>query len=284
MDTVDNSQGYNNQYAQQEEQQYPSHGMTQDWRANISPDLQNIAGRFNTPESLVKAYRDAQGLIGKRVGEFSQQDWQSYAAIQQQIHNVPASMDGYNIDTGYISEDRANTFSEDDVDALKEMSHALGLNNDQAQGMYDVLNEMNNCMMEYQEEAAAEYTFNNLSELEQDWGNAYESKLQAVSNCVDTVLPQLTGISAERIKQEVYESGAQHSALLMNIFAAIGELGSEGRSAGYNNLGPMDANMRLAHLKSDPNTASIMANPRHAMHHQVKEEFRALMAIKNGEY
>jgi len=278
MDTVNNDQNYDQGYDHGYDQP-----VNQDWRSNISPELQNTASRFNSPESLVKAYRDAQGLIGKKVGEYSQQDWQSYAAIQEQINNIPSSSDRYNFDLSPLSEDSENTFSNEDIAALKEVSHALGLNSDQAQGLYNVLNEVNNQAAASQEEASMEYASYNLSELARDWGEAYETKLQSISNCVENILPQITGVSAERIKEEISQSGMQYSSLLMNMFAAIGELGSEGRSSGYNNIAPMDANMRLEHLKSDPNFANIMANRWDPRHNQVKEEYRSLLAIKNGE-
>jgi hypothetical protein len=270
----------NGSYGQETESQYNN---TQDWRASLAPELQGVVQKFNSPESLAKAYADAQNLISKKVGEFSQQDWQSYAAIQEQLMGVPSSLDGYAIDTAPIAEGKINTFQGEDLEALKEMSHALGLNNQQAQGLYTVLNEMGNQIMQAQEAGSQEYAVSNYNELAQDWGNAYEGKLQAISNCVEHILPSITGVSSERIKQEVYQSGACNSALLMKIFSAIGELGSEGRSAGYNNLAPMDANMRLEHLKSDPNTAAIMADKLHPMHQQVKNEFRALTQIKYGE-
>ena len=288
MDGIENTQDYMQQDQQSYGQQaYDQQGYdqqyygNQDWRANISPELQGLVNRFDSPESLVRAYREAQGLISKRTSEFSQQDWQSYAMMQQQLMGIPASYDGYNINTEPLSEDRFNTFTKEDTQALKEISHALGLTNDQAQGFYTVLNEMGNQLADENEQAVEEYVVTNINELDHDWGEACDTKLQAVSNCVENILPALTGISSDRIKQEVVASGIENSAMLMKIFAAIGELGSEGRSMGYNNLAPMDASMRLEHMKADRETASIMANRMHPMHNQVKREFRALLEMKN---
>jgi hypothetical protein len=285
---MENNEGINNQdyienggYAPTNNY-IPTEG--QDWRANLPPDLQNSMQRFNSPESLAKAYHEAMGLIGKKVDSFSQQDWQTYANIQSQVNGIPVSPDQYQIDASPLREGSINTFSNEDLQALKEIAHGMGLNSQQSQQLYGVLNELGNEIMGAQQMGEEQYAVTNLNELAQDWGNAYETKLRAVSNCVENLLPQITGVSAQRIKDEIMESGAYNSALLMKIFAAIGELNMEGSSYGYGNVAPVDAGMRLAQLKSDPEWSSAVANKFHPMHQQAREELATLTRMKNGEY
>lgn len=277
-------QEYEQGYPQQEEQYQQQGYDNQDWRANLAPELQNSMQKFNDPESLARAYTGLQGLVGKKTEHFSPQDWQNYASVVSEMQGIPMSPDQYQIDTTPISEDRINTFTNEDMEALREMSHSLGLNPQQAQGIYTVLNEIGNHVMAEQENYASEYAANNLNELAETWGNAYEGKLRAVDNCVNNILPQITGISADRLKQEISDCGGQYSATLMNIFAAIGQLGMEGSSYGYNNVAPMDANMRLSQLRSDPDWTNALINKHHPNHQQAVEEHRTLLHLKNGEY
>lgn len=262
-------------------QYYPDNGEV-DWRANLSPDLQGPMQRFNNPEALAKAYMDAQNLVSRKVGEFSQEDWQKYSAIQEMNSGIPQSSDGYNIDTA-PTEDRYNTFTEDDVEVLKEVSHAMGLNKDQAQQFYNVVNELGNRIIEQHEEVADYRTQTSLQELDRDWGNAYETKLNAANICIEHILPKLTGVSSEAIREEMSNLGFQSSAIMMKTLAALGELCFEKGSAGYNNVSPMDIAMKFDHLKNDPRTAEIMTNPRHPAYNQIREEFRTLSSMVHGE-
>jgi hypothetical protein len=277
--------GYTNQQGGYTNQQPTNQqGYNPDWRANLAPELQNSMQKFTDPESLARAYTGLQDLVSKKTNSFSPQDWERYAAVVSEMQGVPVSADQYQIDTTPLSEDRINTFTNEDMEAFKEISHAMGLNAQQAQGLYGVLNEMGNHIMAEQENHAVEYARSNMEELERDWGNASDSKLRAIDNCVNRILPQITGVSADRIKEEVYNSGACNSALLMKIFAAVGELGMESSSYGYNNIAPMDASMRLSQLRSDPDWVNALINKHHPRHGQAQEEHKTLLNLKNGGY
>ncbi len=261
-------------------QHYENTGV--DWRANLSPDLQSVMQRFNNPEDLAKAYMDAHGLVSKKVGDFSQEDWQKYSAMQEMNSNIPQTVDGYDIDFSQ-EEGRYNTFTEEDVSALKEVSHAMGLNKTQAQQLYNVMNEVGNRIIEQHGEAADYKTQTSLQELDRDWGNAYQSKLDAANVCIEHILPKLTGVSSEAIREEMSNLGFEGSSIMLKALAALGELGYEGGGTGYNNVSPMDAAMRFDHFKNDPRTAEIMTNPRHPQYQQVRDEFRALSSMVHGE-
>jgi hypothetical protein len=276
-----NPAAFNNAPAYSGENQYSGGS---DWRANLPPDLQTSMQRFNNPESLANAYNEAMGLIGKKVENFSQRDWENYSRIRSQVDGIPMRPDQYQINLTPLNEGSINTFSPEDLEELKGLSHRMGLNGQQTQQLYGVLNELGNNFINSQEAAEKSYTTNNLNELAQDWGNAWQTKLRAVSNCVENLLPRITGVSADRIKREMTESGACNSALLMKVFAAMGELGLEGSSPGYGNIAPMDAGMRLSQLKSDPEWAGAIANKFHPMHQRAREELHALTTVKNGEY
>lgn len=262
-------------------QQQPQWNSGVDWRANLPPELQGPMQRFNNPEALAKAYMDANSLVSRKVGEFSQQDWERYAAIQEINSGIPSSPDKYEIDQTQ-NEGKYDTFTEEDTEALKEVSHAMGLNKDQSQQLYNVMNEIGNRILEQTQDAADLRTQTSLQELERDWGNAYQSKLNAADVCIEQILPKLIGVSSDAVREEMSNLGFQSSAVMMKMLAALGELCSEGSSAGYNNISPMDAAMRFDHLKNDPRTAEIMTNPRHPAYNQVREEFRTLSEIVHG--
>lgn len=244
---------------------------TVDWRSSFPPELQQAAARFNSPEALMKAYIGAESLIGKKVSDFAREDWQTYAAMKQEITNIPAEANGYNID---IKDPNTNCLSEDDLGMIKDLSHNLGLNTKQAQALYETLNEYGMSVAEN----ALNQIRSSYEELARRWGNAAESKLKAVDHCVNNIFPKLMGCSSDMIIDAL--QGVWNSPLLMDCLAKIGELGTDTGSMGYNNLSPTDAGLRLEQMKADPRTAKILMNPQDPMHNQVKQEFRTLLSMK----
>lgn len=250
---------------------YANNVPEQDWRSGLPPELQQIASRYETMESALKALGSAQNLISRKVSDFSREDWQTYATMMQNATGVPVDAASYQLQT---PEDATNCLSNDDVDAVRDIAEMLQLTNEQAQGFCDILNDFGNECIKNESEQCAEC----FSQLGQMWGDGYQGKLQALDQCVNNVLPQLMGISAEDVKAEL--SGALTSPHLVNLLATIGELCMDSASQGYGNLSPTDASIRLEQMKADPTTAQIMMNPHHPMHSQIKSEFRTLLAMK----
>lgn len=244
-----------------------------DWRANLPSEYQQTASKFNSPEALLKAYIGAESLIGKKVSDFSQYDWQTYSAMMQQHTGIPADVTGYDIRT----DNQINSLSDEEVTNIKYVAHDLQLNNEQAQKLYDYCNEMT----ARQDETMVNQAVDGFQTLAQMWGNAYQSKLQAVDTCVNSLLPQLTGLTADQIKEEL--DGVWMSPPLLNLLATIGELSMDSGSRGYNNITPMDASVRLEQLKSDPETQKILTNPHDPRYKSVQAELRSLIAMKNCE-
>jgi hypothetical protein len=254
----------------------------QDWRANFSPDLQGEAKNFKTAEEALKAYINARQMIGKKVEEYSAKDWENYSQMRAQLEGIPSSPEDYKIDMD-PKNDRQNTFTPEDIKAFKTMAHTMGLNEKQSQQLYDFMNEMGNQVLNNDSQSQQEYIISNYNELAKDWGNAWEWKVKAISNCVENILPQVTGLSSERIKKEIFDSGAYNNAILMKIFSAMGELRMDGASTGYGNLAPMDAQMRLDQKRSDPDWRNAIANQFHPMHQEASQELHNLIRMKNQQ-
>lgn len=242
-----------------------------DWRANLAPELQTIAAKFNSPEAMIKGYAGLQSLIGRKVSDYSKEDWQTYAAMMQDTTNIPANIDGYELQEA----PDGNVLEQEHLDAIKEQAYQLGLNQEQAQALYERENA------EYAEhlENATHQCVDCFQQLGDMWGNAYETKLNALTNCVENILPHLAGCSAEEFKEAIGD--AYMNPMLMNLFATIGEMCQDSGSVGYNNFTPTDASIRLEQMKSDPDIMKILTNQSDPRHAATKEEFRNLIAMKH---
>lgn len=250
---------------------YSQQSQQPDWRANLPQELQQAAARFHSPEAVLKAYMGAESLIGKKVSEYSQQDYQTYASMMQQATGIPQDASGYNIE---MSHHESCALSDDDISDLKEVSARMGLTNDQAQALVDTVNSYGNACIEDQINQCSQ----SFQELANMWGNAYESKLESINRCVNSVLPQLMGVPASTV-QELLQ-GSWKSPAIMNALANLGELSMDSGSTGYNNLSPTDASIRLEQMKSDPDVTQILMNPTHPRHAELKQEFRTLLSLK----
>ena len=281
-DAVSNDQSYDvaSQNSNFSNQTYDVNNQT-DWRANLSPELQPVVQRYNDLEGFVRAFRDTQSFVGKKVNDFSTQDWQTYNAMMSQVNDVPVSPHEYQIDTIPINGEAA-VLAEEDTAVIKELSHSLGLNTQQAQAFHDALNTVTGRIMDVQQQYVQDKYDRCMENLYGAWGNAFEGKINAINNAITNILQNLIGNDSESIRDELFDAGIYNSPTLMKTLSAIGELTMDSTSRGYNNIAPMDAQSRYSNMRSDPDFMRARIDPHHPMHQQVKQEFAAMCEAANG--
>lgn len=252
-----------------------------DWRAGIPEELQGVVSRFNDLPSLVKSYSEARSIIGKKVGSFAESDWKTYANIMSPIMNIPTSPDGYDIDFD-TPEGGESLIAEQDSRDIMVMCHQLGLNKEQAQALHDGVQGFVENINTQMEQKGVQALESSVATLEKEWGNATDTKMNAVNNAIHNVLPKLCGVDAEVLKNELIEANVYCSPTFMKILANIGELAMESSSRGYNNMAPADARTRFDHLTQDPDFMRARCDQNHPNHKAAKEEFSALCRLVNS--
>lgn len=264
------------------EQQEPQ--QTQAWYSSLPPELQSEASRFKSLPDLVKGYASARELIGKKVQDFSQQNFETYNAMVSQYGGIPATENNYDIAVYEDSDNMRNLFDENDLSVLKKIAHDNHLTNDQAQNLYDTMNEyLYNAQLEWvdkmnaQMEDVRKQTQEHLSQV---WGSEYDNKVQALQTCVNDIIPKLTGYSPEDIANSL--SGIDFNPVLATFLAQIGSIMTEKRSVGYNNVAPVDAKVKLDQIYSDPATREILGNINHPRHRELQNELMSLVRMRDG--
>jgi hypothetical protein len=253
-----------------------------DWRAALPPELQPMVQKYDDLTQFVRAYGSARELIGKKFEDLSHRDFQAWSQMMNAATGVPPSPDEYQIDP--LPQSGGNPIlTREESTEIRELAHAMGLDNEHAQILHDAFSEVGERILDsHQGEIQARYE-ECMSDLAQSWGNAYESKIQAIDNVIENVLPQLTGLSSDAIREELEQSRIYNSPTLLKVLAAVGELSGNTASRGYSDMAPGDARTRFEQLRSDPEFVKARINPHHPMHRQVKEEFEALcVAVNNG--
>lgn len=260
---------------EEEELQTVETSITPDWRANFPEDMQGALQKYNEPIDMVKAYLSANNLLGKRQDQFNDQDWANYVNATNHVNGVPENYTDYMIGNDDIDPE--------DIECLQQFFHENGLNNEQAEAIYNLIDAIDNSVFGQQEEQLAQQEDSNLDVLVDAWGNAAEHKLQAVENCIDQILPHITGIDSDDIRQTLIDNNLTTNPVIMSVFSAIGALNMESGSYGYSNIAPMDANARLQQLRGDAEWMSALVNRHHPNHKSAYETHSQLIRMKNGE-
>lgn len=254
------------------------------WLDSLPEDLKQskVLSKFNGVEDLAKAYDSLSDILGKRVTEFTEEDWAKYVDAQSKHFEIPSTIEDYYIDRPPLEDGSIHALNDTEFGLLKELSFDLGLSKDQAQALYTGANSILNGINQERVQGQTKYLQEQESLFEKNWGNAMEEKQQMMANCLEKFLPDVSGKDTAYWADKITSLGLDHDFDFCNLLAKIGESVSESRSIGYNNLAPMDAEMRLNQMRSDPTIMSIVTNSLHPNHKQLSEEFDYLIRAKLG--
>jgi len=156
-----------------------------DWKASLSEEIRADKSLENIKdvEGLAKSYVHAQKLVGADKipvpNKFAtEKDWD---AVYQRLGR-PEDASGYKYD---IAEDQ--TIDETVLKNFSDQAHKLGLLPGQANGVVKFYNEMAATSLQEQESIAIAARESTTSALKQEWGQAYEQKVNEAANLARTV-------------------------------------------------------------------------------------------------
>lgn len=248
----------------------------QDWRSSFSPEYQQALERYKCADDLIKTTLSAQALLGKRNNQWREEDAESYRAVMGANADIPANANDYHIDTF-----PENVLDETSMSVVKNASQLMGLNQSQAQQLYEFCHDVyvNDIQAQAEEQQTAlQHCGEILSTL---WGKDYPQQLRAVEVCAEQVFPQITGMSAEQIEDILDSTNSRQNPLLLAAMSFIGKMMMEGGATGYAGTSPMDANIDLEAMQSDKELMNKMLNvwdPRSA---SLRQEFYNRIEQKN---
>jgi hypothetical protein len=254
---------------------------TTDWRSSLPPDLQPVVQKYNNQEEFVKVFNDMKSLVGKKFNDFSIQDFKTYSSMMEQATNIPVSPDAYQIDPIPLQGEEC-VLNEQDTQVIKEISHAIGLNNNQTQQFYDTMNSVGVAIKSAEQHEVQQRYDSCLQDLVGAWGNAYESKIQAIDNAIVNTLPNLIGLDSETIREGLSEARVFLSPILLKVLSSIGEITMDSSSYGYNNIAPVDAQSRYHNMRNDPEFMRARIDRHHPLHERATQEFAAMCEAANG--
>ena len=220
------------------------------WRDSLSDDIKDDVNlqNINDVNSLAKGFVHAQRMVGADKialpGKYAtDDDWQQvYTKLGR-----PESPDNYELNyTLPEGDDGAN------LNQFKEVSHKLGLLPNQAQGILEFYNEMNQAVVQQGEVKLKDNRENVVQGLQKEFGKAADSKLQLAER-----------VAKQFASQEIFETKLADGTPLGNhpdiirAFIKIGEAISEDKLSGApqeNVMTPNEAQNEIGKLmeKSSP--------------------------------
>lgn len=159
---------------------------TEEWRNSLPDDLgkHSIWSKYTTPEDLAKGAIHAQGFTGKKLQELMESDDPAIIEQRKEIFNVPDAADDYSIEfpeapEGFEADDEA-------IGEFKEVAHAMGLSNDQAQALVEYELARNELSEKEEEKEYEMLAMEAEQDLREEWrGDEYEYNISRVAECLD---------------------------------------------------------------------------------------------------
>ena len=156
-----------------------------DWKASLSEEIRADKSLENIKdiEGLAKSYVHAQKLVGADKipvpNKFAtEKDWD---AVYQRLGR-PEDPSGYKYD---LPEDQ--NLDAEALNSFSDQAHKLGLLPGQANGVVKFYNDAMSKIQQDQDSVAVAARENSTKELKQEWGQAYDQKINQASNLAQTV-------------------------------------------------------------------------------------------------
>lgn len=239
------------------------------WRESLPEAIREAGALRDIPDvaTLAKAYTDAQSYIGRSIripGEDAGEDvWNDFNAKLMNVPGMgrfpgddatPEEWDAFYARAGRPGSAKDYRIGndgralDDAEQALLEKLHELGLNNNQANGLVDWMNsgvqENNNIAERSQAEA--------LSQLKQDWGQAFDVKIQDARAALNVY-------GGEELARELEATGLGNNVALVKAFAEIGRGFSEDPAMAVGDRSQLGVTPAEARHQID----EILSNPAH---------------------
>lgn len=276
-------------FAPQPQQQGIMNGNA-DWRANIDPAYQGIASRYSDVNELAKALYHSSSALRQKMDLNNPEQFAQYRQALEGYNNIPSLPDRYDIDTtdlgwladnGISPEDQAWVLTKEEMSDLKHKAYNNQLTNEQA----NVEAQIKNAEKLLDMQAGAAQVYNQAYEasqtLQKEWGNAAPQKCKAVEVALAKTLPQM-GCDGKQLYIDLCKSGMMYNPSMLKMLASIGEMSMDRPKNGYSNIAPMDANITLEQLKSDPDFMSIVSNVNHPQCREYTERMLSLARAKHA--
>lgn len=221
--------------------------------------------------SLIKSYVHAQRKMGadKAVIPTANSTEEERAAFYHKM-GLPTDFGEYNMKASENA-----VLKEDMMEAFRKTAYDNRLLPDQAQAMFDFLNNHTSSEVERMQASQQEESLAKINSLKEEWGEAFEQNVHSAKLAVDE-------FGGEDLKAYLNETGLGNDPNIIKVFNEIGkkffaEDSFKGESKPAYSLSPDDASKRIGEIQGDMNGAYY--NSMHPDHARTVEEVNKLFKM-----
>jgi hypothetical protein len=252
----------------------------QSWRDGLSEDLKANPSltKFEDVPSLAKGYVEAQSLIGKKgiipPGENATPEEMStfYNSLGR-----PDSVDGYELDSFKPPDVIADFWDRDGMQEVAGILHEAGLTKAQASTVIEKYAEHQANTLGQPIQQIRESKANAEKALKQEWGAAYNGKMDQAKQALHQVAEHF-GMTPDEVLGSFLPDGQMvgNSVFLTKLFAEIGDNNAELKFLGgkerRHTMTPEEATDEVAKLEA----SEAYTDARHPEHRAVIQKLDAL--------
>lgn len=257
----------------------PEQGGAMDWRDSIPSDIRGSID-VDSIEDLAKGYVSAQQMIGNSVRipskEAGQEDWDKFYGKFSDIPGL-ARYNPEDLSTLYEAAGRPPDPNGYNIEGAPEdflqVAHEAGLNRQQVEAML----KFDQGLYEQQESAEHDAINNGINTLRQEWGLAFERKVEEGQRAVSFLEQTAPGLA-----DALDATGAGNHPAIIKVFQALGANLSEGQGfagthAGNSGMTPAEAKAQISEIQNNP------SHPYHNGDEASLEKFLELHRFANPE-
>lgn len=253
----------------------PSPSPSGDWKTGLPEDIKDDPSlkAISDIQALAKSYVHSQRMIGadKIVVPnkyATPEDWKNvYAKL-----GLPESVEKYELKTKEGADPKDNFFV-----GFREQAHKAGILPHQAQQLYDWYDSTIADMVKNQQAAISQQAEAEVSELRQEWGQAFDMKVRAAKAVVQK-------FGDDNFKTYLEETGLGNNPQLIKLMAKIGESLVEDKFRGDGDapaaLTPQFAQKEINKILGDPKHPYY--DNRHPGHADAVTEMQRLFSMSTG--
>ena len=226
-----------------------------DWRDGLTADIRDGLGDVQSVEDLAKGYVSAQQMIGGSIRipgkDAGSEDWDKF---YDRFSDVPglARYDPEDLSSLYEAAGQPNDIKEYGMEGVSEdflsMALAAGLNREQVEAM----SAYNQIMDDDASSAENEAIESGINSLRQEWGHAFDRKIEEGQRAVSFLEQTAPGLS-----EALDATGAGNHPAIVRVFQALGANLNEGEGfagtqSGNSGMTPYEARMQIEEMQNNP--------------------------------
>lgn len=240
----------------------------------IGPEFSGTkAASFNSLEDLAKSYNNLVSLMGERVEKLTpEQRSELINSIGMKDSLVAAERNIPKLATDY----RINADDPDLVKAMQVAAHAMGLSQEQATNMTELVSNVGESVLQDVEGSLQSTALDYVEQSRQAFGAYLEEVISSSEYVAENIIPRICGMDGESFLYLLGQHGLAGHPAILALLNHVGDLYAHGRGSITSGVpaGTYAAGSSNLSFFETPEAQKILANKSHPRYN---EYYQALM-------